>query len=243
MKAGAIGVLGGMGSLATADFFTRLVRAFPAEKEWDRPRIVVDNACQMPSRVRAILYGERREELIAALAGGLAGLAAQGCTDIVLACNTSHVFLPEVLPLAEEQSGGRPFRVWHILELLGEELRRDGVRRVSLIATEGTILSGIYPRVLAKYGVQVDCEGEAAFAELRFLIEAVKCDRIDAEALRRFCALLERQPCADVVLGCTEFPILRGALGDREATLTKRLRDPLASALDALKAEYLGANA
>lgn len=59
-----IGILGGMGSYATASFFERLLMAFPAEKEWDRPRIIIDNYCTMPSRVRAILYDEHREELI-----------------------------------------------------------------------------------------------------------------------------------------------------------------------------------
>ena len=55
-----IGILGGMGSYATVDLFRRLVDAFPAEKEWDRPRIIIDNNCTMPSRVRAILYNEKR---------------------------------------------------------------------------------------------------------------------------------------------------------------------------------------
>ena len=241
MKQGAIGILGGMGSIATADFFMRLVRAFPAEKEWDRPRIVVDNACQMPSRVRAILYGERREELIDALASGIAGLAAQGCTDVALCCNTSHVFLPEAL--AKARAPSREPHVWHILRLLGEELRQGGVTRASLIATEGTILSGIYEQTLAEYGVTVDCEGESAFGELRELIEAVKQDAVDEAAIERFIALVERQPNENVILGCTEFPILRGALGKREATLRRRLRDPLDSTIAALKNEFLGLGA
>lgn len=36
-----IGILGGMGSLATVDSFKRIVNAYPAEKEWDRPRIII----------------------------------------------------------------------------------------------------------------------------------------------------------------------------------------------------------
>ena len=59
-----IGIIGGMGSYATQDFFRRLLDAFPSEKEWDRPRIVIDNRCTMPSRVRAILYGEQPEKIV-----------------------------------------------------------------------------------------------------------------------------------------------------------------------------------
>lgn len=58
-----IGIVGGMGSYATLDFFRRLLNAFPAEREWDRPRIVIDNRCTMPSRVHAILYNEQPQKI------------------------------------------------------------------------------------------------------------------------------------------------------------------------------------
>lgn len=233
-----IGIVGGMGSLATADFFQKLVRAFPAQKEWDRPRVIVDNNCLMPSRVRAILYGERRTELVDALGGSIAGLVNLGCTDIVLACNTSHVFWDEALACAQKQCGDKGFTAHHIVRILGESLRQKGVARVSLIATEGTILSGIYENTLSSYGVAVDCEGESAFEELRYLIECVKQDAIDEETVRRFIALLSRQRSDNVVLGCTEFPILRNALGQRERELPVRLYDPLEETLDVLKARF-----
>ena len=44
-----IGILGGMGTYATIYLFQEYVELFPAEKEWDRPRIVIDNRCTMPS--------------------------------------------------------------------------------------------------------------------------------------------------------------------------------------------------
>lgn len=235
----AIGIVGGMGSLATAAFFTALVRAFPGEKEWDRPRIVVDNACQMPSRVRAILYGEKREELERQLAGHMAGLVGLGCTDLVLCCNTSHAFVPQVLPLARELCQGRAFRLWHILDILGESLGQRGIREVSLIATEGTLEVGIYPQTLEKYGIAVRGVGPDTYPLLRELIEAVKQNGINAAMLSRFADLLRSQPCRDVVLGCTEFPVLREALGAaREAELGVRLHDPLQATAQALVAHY-----
>ena len=233
-----IGILGGMGSLAAADFFGTLVRAFPAEKEWDRPRIVVDNACHMPSRVRALLYGERREELVEQMAEHIAGLLTVGCTDIVLCCNTSHVFLPEVLPLVEALAPDKPFVLHHILRILSEDLQREGISRVSLIATEGTLDVGIYPQILSEYGISVECETQNAYEELRFLIEAVKQDQMDEKAIGRFISLVNRQSAPDVVLGCTEFPLLRARLGAREKELTVRLHDPLLATIQALKRKY-----
>ena len=79
-----------------AIFFYKLINAFPAHKEWERPRIIIDNNCTMPSRVRAIMYQEERSKLINELANSIHNLVRIGCTKIILACNTSHVFLPEV---------------------------------------------------------------------------------------------------------------------------------------------------
>ena len=69
-----IGIVGGMGSYATLDFFRRILDAFPAEKEWDRPRIVIDNRCTMPSRVRAILYQEEKETIVKEMEDAVRGL-------------------------------------------------------------------------------------------------------------------------------------------------------------------------
>ncbi|MCL1854272.1 MAG: amino acid racemase [Clostridia bacterium] len=236
----AIGIVGGMGSVATAGFFSALIRAFPGEKEWDRPRIVVDNACQMPSRVRALLYGERRDELVSQLAGSIAGLVSLGCTDIVLCCNTSHVFLPEVLPLARAKCAGVPFRLRHILRILGDDLRGGGIGRVSLLATEGTFESGIYPAELMEYGIAVDYEGEGCYPQLRTLIEAVKRNRVDDVALSQFITLVNRQAQTDVVLGCTEFTILRDRLEERKSELRRLLHDPLEATIRRLVRDYMG---
>lgn len=81
-----------MSSYATLDFFDRLLEAFPAEKELDRPRIIIDNNCKMLSRVRAILYNENKEELISDLNKSINFLIYGGSNKIVLACNTSHYF-------------------------------------------------------------------------------------------------------------------------------------------------------
>ena len=92
----SLGILGGMGSYATLDFFKKILKTFPAEKEWERPRVVIDNCCTFPSRVRAILYKEKVEELINSLIFSLEGLVALGVSDIIVCCNTCHYFLNDI---------------------------------------------------------------------------------------------------------------------------------------------------
>ena len=78
MKDLVIGVLGGMGTYATINLFKQYAEVFPAEKEWDRPRIIIDNRCTMPSRVRAFLYHENVEQLVNALSDSIEGLLIIG---------------------------------------------------------------------------------------------------------------------------------------------------------------------
>lgn len=118
-----IGIVGGMGSYATLNFFSRLLAYFPAEREWDRPRIIIDNYCTMPSRVRAIIYKEKYKEVYMALANSIKLLIDGGATDIVLVCNTAHCFLKDIFKLYPEYKN----YVIDIIALCARELNRGGV--------------------------------------------------------------------------------------------------------------------
>lgn len=201
-----IGVVGGMGSYATLHFFQRFLDATPAEKEWDRPRIIIDNHCTMPSRVRAILYKEERPALVKLLADSIRLLLDAGATHIILACNTSHVFLDEIydiLPEARE-------KIVHIIASVAEAMEKKQVKRAGFIATEGTIQSGIFESVCGKYGIELLSPEEQDFPEMRYLIEAVKHNDITEEICERFSDLVKKQAqkflVKDIILGCTEFP-------------------------------------
>lgn len=204
-----VGVLGGMGSYATLHFFEKFLEATPAEKEWDRPRIIIDNRCTMPSRVRAILYKEERPLLVKLLADSVSNLIAAGATDIVLACNTSHVFLDEVFEIVPEAKD----KVRNIIKTVGKALKANNITKVGLVATEGTILSGIFEKTCIRYGVTVIPPSEDDFDEMRYLIEAVKHNDITEEICIRYVKLLKNQSeksgSPNVILGCTEFPCIQ----------------------------------
>lgn len=202
-----IGIIGGMGSFATCDFFCRLVEAFPAQKEWDRPRILIDNKCTMPSRVRAIIYKEERAKLVYQLTEALIGLKDGGATKIVIACNTSHIFLDEITDLYESIKGNRQTDIINIVELTARKLKEKGIKRVSLMATEGTIDSGIYDSYLQEQGIELIRPSKDMYKEFRFLIERVKQNQIDEEAIGRFTKQAKNLGSRDVLLACTEFPI------------------------------------
>ena len=224
-----IGVLGGMGSFATAHFFEALLRAFPASKEWDRPRIIIDNRCTMPSRVRAVLEGFQYERLVDELTDSVSSLLHAGATKIVLACNTSHCFLPDIYRNLPEARG----KIVSIIDVCCQRIASAGEREVSLIASEGTIQSGVFAKGLAPYGIRVRTPENEQYLVQRELIEAVKQDCISSETIHRFIDLVKSFSGDALILGCTEFPVLfsRVPKGTFQGI---RFYDPLQCVIDAL---------
>jgi aspartate racemase len=221
-----IGIIGGMGSYATQDFFRRLLDAFPSEKEWDRPRIVIDNRCTMPSRVRAILYGEQPEKIVEELTNAVRGLLACGVDHLIFACNTSHAFVPEVLEQVPEAAP----KVVNIIDTLAKQMQEAGVSSAYLLASEGTIETKIYPYYFEQYGISVSSPSSEMYGKLREFIEVVKQGRVTENARTEFCSFVKSIPSEQVILGCTEFPVLM------TANQSDGVWDPLDAAIKAMKA-------
>lgn len=197
-----IGILGGMGTYATIHIFEQYARIFPAEKEWDRPRIIIDNRCTMPSRVRAYLYGEKREELINQMTNSLELLLDAGCEKIILGCNTSHIFLPEIYEKSPRLVG----KIENIIDNCVERIKEDGINEIFLVGSEGTIDSGIYQKTLEINNIKCISPQSSGYNKIRACIEVVKRGEELEKEKEHFLQLLNRFDAC--ILGCTELPIL-----------------------------------
>lgn len=225
-----IGVLGGMGTYATIHIFRLYADIFPAEKEWERPRIVIDNRCTMPSRVRAALYGECREQLIHEMSDSIENLINSGCNRILLGCNTAHLFLPDIykiIPDAEKY-------VINIIDVCADELRKDGIGEVFLLASEGIIESGIYREALGARGIRCIVPEESDYSHIRECIEVVKTNRYTDAVSDIFQELIHRGSAC--IFGCTEFPILYEK--NRDICSDISVYDPFYMALSIIRKEY-----
>ncbi len=225
-----IGVLGGMGTYATIHLFQQYAELFPAEKEWDRPRIIIDNRCTMPSRVRAYLYGEKKDQLIDEMTDSMEHLIDAGCNRIILACNTSHLFLSQIykkVPDLEKY-------VVHIINTCVIKISEDKLKEIYLLGSEGTIDSRIYQDALANEGINCLCPQEAEYTKLRECIEAVKQNKYTENTKKVFLELVNRYDAC--ILGCTELPILYERY--KNDVKCKQIYDPLFLGLIKLKEEY-----
>ena len=176
-----IGVLGGMGTHATVHLFKQYADIFEAEKEWDRPRIIIDNRCTMPSRVRDFLYNEKVEQLVDEMSDSIGRLIDAGCNRVILACNTSHLFLSAVY----ERIPGAKDKVLSIIDVCVRKIENNE-KQVYLLASEGTIDSKIYQKALAKVGVECITPRKEEYELLRECIESVKQNKYTEKVKKIF---------------------------------------------------------
>lgn len=228
-----VGVLG-VGTNATVNFFEQWAKIFPAEKEWDRPRIIIDNNCTIPSRVRALLYNENYDLLVEQMTDSFKLLIHAGCSKILIACNTAHVFLE---PIYEKFPAAKNYVV-DIIDTCAEHLQHRGVKKIFIEASEGTILSGVYQKRLNMRGIECVAPPPEEFPILRSFIETVKQDKYTEEIKRTFIDYARRNATSgtEIILGCTELPILYDKCKDELGDIN--FYDPTIIALKKLQAEF-----
>jgi aspartate racemase len=204
-----VGVLGGMGPLATIDFMRKVLDATPAARDQDHVPMIVSCVPQIPDRTAAF-RGEGGSPLAAIVACGRR-LASAGAELIVMPCNTAHLWFDEV-----QEQLQRP--MLHLVDAaLHEALALAGAQaRVGLLATDATIASGLYinRRLADEPPVQwlLPTAGEMLTLVMPG-IEAVKAGQLqDGQALLADAArALRQRGAAALVLGCTEIPLVLDA--------------------------------
>lgn len=225
-----VGVLGGAGSYATLELFDMFLKKFPAEKEWERPRIVIDNNCTMPSRVRAILYNEKTNLLLNEMNKSLSDLVSAGATDIVIGCNTAHVFLNKIY----EMNPKLKRYIHNIITLTAEKCKEENMKSIYLLASEGTILSDIFGKTFKEFGIEIEYS-KNDFETIRGFIECVKQNTINQNDVSKFANFVNGLKFDNIVLGCIELPILANRAGEM---IKKNTINPLEIALDDIKLKF-----
>lgn len=204
----SIGILGGMGPLATADLFQKIVLMTEAGSDREHIRIYIDNNAQIPDRTAAILRGG--EDPLPEMTSALRHLEACGADCVIMPCNTAHYFLP-----ALQARTDLPFI--SMLEATAKACAELYPGKTAcILATRGTLDMGLYTKALDAQGVASMMPDEAGKDVLMTAIyDGVKGGR-DLETLRKPIEALLAQMTAQgadyFILGCTELPIVQQVL-------------------------------
>jgi aspartate racemase len=196
-----IGVLGGMGPLATVDFLHKVIASTPASCDQQHVPMIVHQVPQIPDRSTAILAGT--DEPLAPMLAGMQRLARAGAEVVAIPCNTAHYWYESLTRL-------QPLPILHIAEATRQELQHAGVTsgRIAVLATRGTHRAGIYSSRLSGQFQQLAID-ESVQTLVDQAIAAVKAGASDAgartagEAAERLLA----SGAERLILGCTELPV------------------------------------
>jgi len=198
-----LGVLGGMGPLASAHFMLRLTLLTPVGRDQDHIPAMLWSDPRVPDRTAARL-GHGPDPL-PALLRGVHGLAAAGCGAIAIPCNTAHGWFAGM-------QAATPLPILHIVEATGEELVRLGVPPgpIGVMGTAATLAMRLYQQGLERRGYECLVPTEAEMAShVSPAIAEVKANRV-AEAYAPLAEIARRlvaRGASAVVLGCTEIPL------------------------------------
>ncbi len=198
-----LGVLGGMGPQATSTFYQFVIDRTAARSDQEHVNALILSDVDMPDRTAAILGSEEeREAVYRRLLTDARLLENAGCTCIAVPCNTSHFFLDRV------QEGVR-VPILHMIRETARLLAARGLHRPGILATDGTIRTGLYQKEFSAAGIQaVIPSPEAQELVMSLIYDDVKAGR-DGDP-QKFAAIHEdllSQGCDCGVLACTELSV------------------------------------
>lgn len=196
-----IGIIGGMGPMATVDLFRRIVDLTDSDTDQGHLRVVIDSNTNIADRTAAILHGS--EDPLPEMVRAALNLERAGADVLIMGCNTAHYFYPDICRFVRT-----PFL--NMLEETAKEAKRRGYSTVALLATDGAVRSGVYERAFEKEGVALLMPEEEDQREVMALIyEGIKAGKNVWDTAKITAALekLAARGAKAVILGCTELPL------------------------------------
>jgi aspartate racemase len=199
-----VGVIGGMGPQATADFLTKLVRATPVSKEQEHLHVLIDSNPKVPDRNLAIACASISPGFV--LAAMAKTLQDSGAGFVVMPCNTAHAFESSI-----RECISIPFI--NMIEEACDVCARDHpcVKRIGVLAAPGCISAGLYQAALARRGMEALVLNHDDQQRFNSILYRIKLNDPSQEVRSEMQVLgnILIASGADVILaGCTEVPLV-----------------------------------
>ncbi len=199
----AVGVIGGLGPMATIYYLEQVTKMTDAKKDQEHLKILMESIPDTPDRTRYILEKKGTSPLPSLIKAGQE-LTRLGAAFLAIPCVTAHYFYE---PLCEALQ----IPVLSLCEDTAIEMSARNIKRAGILATEGTIQSRLLEQVFEKYGIESiypDPGTQQLVMEIIYgkIKKGSFPDREDIQNVSHF--LLERG-AQKIVLGCTELSLLK----------------------------------
>ncbi len=203
-----VGLIGGLGPAATVDLYDKIVRSTPASNDQEHFKLVVEQNPQTPDRTKCLLEGG--EDPTLALYNSAKRLQDDECDAIIVPCNTAHAFVPYLqrhlqVPFINMQQA-----------TMDEIAAKFGkTAKVGLMATSGTVKTGIYSEKALAMGIPMftpDEEHQQLVMRAIYGPKGAKAGFTDGLCREDLVSaaeyLVEKHDCNVLILGCTELPLI-----------------------------------
>lgn len=214
-----LGILGGLGPLATVYFMDLVVKLTKAPKDQDHISMIVLNHAAIPDRTDFILDNTKPNPLPMMIEDAKK-LQAAGADYVVMPCNTAHFFYEQIqrnitipmLNIIEET-------VKYALENV------PNIKNLGILATKGTIAAGAYQHMCQKYSL--DCITPSIADEeslMNIIYNQVKAGRtVNTDEFLKIVDNMKKDGCDAVALGCTELSVINKDLNLKRSDIVDSL--------------------
>lgn len=199
-----IGILGGMGPMATVDLISKIIEQTQVITEQDHLRMLIYNNPKIPSRIDAFKPGNPSP--LPELVRTAVTLEKAGADYIMIPCHSAHYWLNEI-----QQSISIP--IYSIIDCTVENIQlRKNVKNILLIATETTLRSGLYQQALNKLPLQLILPDPNEQERIQHIIHMIKTNSFSLNNgiidLRDMLNEYKNKGVHTVIAGCTEIPLI-----------------------------------
>lgn len=195
-----LGVIGGMGPLATVKFYDKVVLNTDAHNDNEHIDLVILNHSTMPDRTRCII--EKKDlEFLNVIKKDLEILDNIGVDVVAIPCNTSHYFY-------DEFSKYTNLKIINMIEETILEIKRRGVKQVAVFGTIGTLNSKVYDKYAQKYGIEVkELSAEDKNSVMDIIYKIKETNNLEN---KEFIEILNKYCDKDTIgiIACTELSLL-----------------------------------
>ena len=197
-----LGILGGLGPMATAYFYEMLTAHTQAASDADHIDMVISSRATTPDRT-AFIVGRSDNDPRPAMCEDAKRLEQWGCDLIAIPCNTAHYFYDSI-----QCSVNIP--VLNIMRETASHLHRTGIRCAGLLATDGTVQSRTYEKYLSEAGIECVTPNPEDQEQLMHLIygQIKNGQSADFDIFLKISDGLREKGAEALILGCTELSLI-----------------------------------
>lgn len=220
--------------MATALFMKMVIEMTDAENDQEHIEMIIYNCPQIPDRTDYILGKSTQNPAPGMLALGRK-LAEEGAGLIAIPCVTANYFYAEL-------AAGIHAPIINIIQETCSWLAQRNIRCAGLMATSGTIASGLFQKAFADAGCALVLPEEEEQKDVMHVIyENVKANRpVEMQRFGRVAEHLRNAGAEVIILGCTELSVVRETcnIGDGYLDLLRLMAKCAVERCGKLKGEY-----